>query len=230
VRIYDAGDVLPAKGGDTMALNETHRYVTEAAKKFHDEGLIVVGIGGGHDLTYPMVRALSGVADEPMGGINIDPHLDVRETPGSGMPYRRLIEEGFVDPKRFVEFGTGRFDNSRAHVEWLREQGGTITDISMARNDPSAIDNAFRTAFEQGDGFVSIDMDVIEGVHGVSAVPAFGLPIDPVLEFARRAGEHTRVRHFDLMELSPTHDIGNRTARIAVLLFQTFVAGVQKRE
>ena len=229
VGIYDAGDVVPADGGDAAALDETHRRVTDAARALHGEGMIVVGIGGGHDLTFPMVRALSESLGHPVGGVNVDPHLDVRETPGSGMPYRSLIEGGFINAKHFVEFGTGRFDNSEAHIHWLREHGATISGISGVRSGRWKPADAIGNALSAGDGFVSIDLDCIEGVLGVSAVPATGLPLDMAIEFARLAGLHHGVRHFDLMELSPTHDPGNRTARIAAVLFQTFIAGVHER-
>ncbi len=229
VRIFDAGDVVPAHGDGAAALEETHRRVTEAARPFHDDGKIVVGIGGGHDLTFPMVRALAQSIGGAVGGVNVDPHLDVRETPGSGMPYRSLIEGGFLDAARFVEFGTGRFDNSEAHIEWLRAKGGTIRDITGVRSGRWNAGEAVSHALDERDGFVSIDMDCVEGALCVSAVPALGVPIDTVLAFARLAGTTGNVRHFDLMELSPAHDIGNRTARLAAMLFQTFIAGVHER-
>ena len=229
MRVFDAGDVTPAEGEGEQAIEETHRRVTEAVRPFHDAGKIVVGIGGGHDLTFPMVRALSESLGKPLGGVNVDPHLDMRETVGSGMPYRRLIEGGFVDASRFVEYGTGRFDNSRAHVEWLREKGGTVQGITGVRAGAFIPIRAVEQVCENGEAFVSIDLDCVEGAMGVSAVPSVGVPMDYVLGFARRAGEYDAIRHFDIMELSPAHDAGNRTARIAVTIFQTFIAGVQER-
>lgn len=229
VRIFDAGDITPASGEGEEAIEETHRRVTEAVRAFHDEGKIVVGVGGGHDLTFPMVRALSESIGRPVGGVNVDSHLDVRESVGSGMPYRRLIEGGFVDASRFVEYGTGRFDNSQAHVEWLRGKGGMVQGITGVRAGAFIPLRAVEQACEGGEAFVSIDMDCVEGAIGVSAVPSVGVPLDHMLGFARRAGEHEEVRHFDVMELSPAHDVGNRTARVAVVLFQTFIAGVQVR-
>ncbi|MEQ9617489.1 MAG: arginase family protein [Phycisphaerales bacterium] len=230
VRIFDAGDVSPANGDGPDALDETHRRVTEVARAFHDEGMIVVGIGGGHDLTFPMVRAYSQSAGRKVGGVNVDPHLDVRERAGSGMPYRRLIEGGFVDGHRFVEFGAGRFDNSREHLDWVKSQGGAVRELTAIRAGKHAPADALTHACEHGGpGFVSIDLDCVEGALGVSAVPALGMPLDTVLRFATLAGVHSSVRHFDIMELSPMHDAGNRTARIAALTFQTFIAGVQER-
>lgn len=235
--IFDAGDVTPAPGDTADALAQTHERVTRAARALHDAGLIVVCVGGGHDLTYPSVRALSESFSAPLGGINVDPHLDVRETPGSGMPYRMLIEGGFVDPRRFVEFGAGRFVNSPEHAEYARGKGVTIVpaqDVAGgAYNPPRAFGHAFSPGPDgsPGLGFVSIDLDCLDAsvAPGVSAPCPMGLSLSVVSQVADLAGRCREVRHFDLMELSPTHDDGGRTARVAAMLFVHFVSGFSER-
>lgn len=242
VGVFDAGDVTPAPGNDANALLETHRRVTDTALGLHQRGLIVLAIGGGHDLTLPTVRAMSMHAGAPVGGINADPHLDVRDTIGSGMPYRFLIEEKHLEPERFVEFGVGRWANAQEHVDYLTSRGSALIGVERALAHPSALNVAF-DRISRGltePAFVSIDMDVIDGSHapGVSAVNPMGLPVDLVARLAWRAGSHPSVRHFDLMELSPAHDdygggdpqtsVG-RTARVAAFLILQFLAGVQER-
>lgn len=234
VAVFDAGDVKSEPGDDAATLAATHHRVTAAAMRLHEQGLATVGIGGGHDLTFPMARALADVLGGPAGGVNVDPHLDVRENTGSGMPFRRLIEGGFLDPARFCELGTGRFSNTRAHVEWLRERGATIIDVETALEEPEgAVRRAFAAALDGGDGpiFVSVDLDSIDGSQapGVSAVNPMGLSAAQVVGVARMAGAEPRVRHFDIMELSPPHDEQGRTARLAALIFLSFLAGFAER-
>ncbi|MFZ4575943.1 MAG: arginase family protein, partial [Phycisphaerales bacterium] len=48
--VYDAGDITPAAGDSPEALAQTHAAVSEAARRCASEGLVVAGIGGGHDL------------------------------------------------------------------------------------------------------------------------------------------------------------------------------------
>lgn len=242
VGVFDAGDVPPADGDDSSALLETHRRVEEAALELHRRGMIVVAIGGGHDLTLPTVRALAKHAGAPVGGINADPHLDVRDTIGSGMPYRFLIDEGHVDAERFVEYGVGRWANAREHVEYLKERGSVLIGVERALAHPSALNLAFEriSRGRTEPAFVSVDLDVIDGSQapGVSAVCPMGLSVEHVARLAWRAGAHPSVRHFDLMEMSPPHDdyggsdpvtgLG-RTARVAALLILQFLAGVQER-
>jgi arginase family enzyme len=241
VPVFDAGDVCPAspeefgEGPDAQvaALHETHRRATERARQLHARGLIVVGIGGGHDMTFPTVRALAEHSARPVAGINVDAHLDVRPEAGSGMPYRALIERHHLDPAHFVELGIGRFTCDPEHVAWLDERRSTIITIDTALANPSAaIDHAFAASLDRaGVGFVSIDLDAIDAgmAPGVSAINPMGMPVPFVAQLAERAGLHPAVQHFDLMELSPPHDVDDRTARLAVHLFLHFLAGLASR-
>lgn len=229
--VFDAGDVLPAFGDDAAALFETHARVAAAAQQLHELGLVVVGIGGGHDLSLPAISALSMQVGAPLGGVNLDAHLDVRENVGSGMPFRRLIEGGWLDPTRFVELGLGRFANEPGDVEWLRRHGAELVTADQIARSPVDLGQLLARALGSGAGFVSIDLDGIDAsvAPGVSAPNPLGLSLGIAAELAEAAGRDARVRHFDLMELSPPHDAGGRTARAAAYLFMSFVAGLQAR-
>lgn len=228
--VWDAGDVLPAPGSDEAALRETHRRVTDSALALHRAGLVVVCVGGGHDLTFPAVRAFSQHSGAAVGGVSIDPHLDVRETPGSGMGFRSLIEGGHLDPRAFIVLGAGRFANSRAHSEWLQQRGGTIVPFEIVQRDQLLpLADALGRA---GDArFVSFDLDAIDAAHapGVSAPNPAGLSPHEAAALVRIAGADPRVRHFDLMELCPPHDEQGRTARLAAFLFLSFLSGFAGR-
>lgn len=234
VPIFDAGDVEPALGDDAAALDQTHRRVTDTTRTLHESGMCVVCVGGGHDLTFASARGLAEFHGAPLGGINVDPHLDVREAPGSGMPYRALLEGGHLLPRRFVELGTGRFVNTAEHSEYCRRLGVTIVpgeDIHAGAYGPQ---RAFGHAFGAGAGgvgFVSIDLDCLDSsvAPGVSAPCPMGLTLPVVAQVADLAGRCREVRHFDLMELCPAHDEQSRTARVAAMLFVHFVAGFAER-
>jgi arginase family enzyme len=45
------------------------------------------------------------------------------------------------------------------------------------------------------------------------------------VRLAEAAGRDARVGHFNIMELCPPHDPDGRTARVAALLFLSFIAG-----
>lgn len=218
--ILDAGDVAPAPGDTEEALHQTHRHITAAAAAIRNLGLIPVGIGGGHDLTFPFVR---GAAGGPLGGLYFDAHLDVRPTVGSGMPFRRLIEECGVGPLQVR--GLNPLVNSGEHTQWFKAHGGSIAGMDAPPPPPLPPP-------PPGNLFVSMDLDVLDAAHapGVSAPNPCGCSPHDLARWARWAGREPRVRCFDLMELCPPMDVDGRTARIAAHLFLCFLRGVAERE
>lgn len=221
--VFDAGDVRPADGSDEHALHETHRRVSEAASVLARAGMIPVAIGGGHDLTFPFVRGcmngLGASTSAPWSGLYVDAHLDVRETVGSGMPFRRLIEDCGVRNLRVV--GLNPLVNSREHVRYFSTRGNTVWPAQSAALD----------ALPTEPCFVSIDLDGLDSAPapGVSAPNPCGLAPAVVSDLCLAAGASPHVRCFDIMELSPAFDVDNRTARLAAHLLLSFLRGVADR-
>lgn len=210
--VFDAGDIMPSG-----SLDQTHDRVTEATTALLDRGLFPVAIGGGHDLTFPFVRAVA--ARHPkLAGVYFDAHLDVRETAGSGMAFRRLVEDCGVSALHLHGFRP--LVNSREHLDWFRAHGG--------RPHP---DGTKVTLPRTKNIFVSFDLDVLDAAHapGVSALNPAGWTVREAESWVRTCGADSRVRCFDLMELNPAHDPEARTARVAAHLFLTFLQGFARR-
>lgn len=210
-RVFDAGDIIPA---DT--LDGTHERVAAATAALFAQGLLPVAIGGGHDLTWPFVR---GVAEArgPLTGVYFDAHLDVREVPGSGMAFRRLLETGHA--RALTVHGLLPLANAHAHADWFATHGGTIATDSFVK-------------LPAGDAlFASFDLDVLDAAHapGVSAPNPAGWTTLEAERWVRAVGADARVHCFDLMELNPCFDVDGRTARVAAHLFLTFLRGVAQR-
>ncbi len=210
--VFDAGDVMP-----TGSLEKTHERVTEATTALLDRGLFPIAIGGGHDLTYPFVRAVAAKFPK-LAGIYFDAHLDVRETSGSGMPFRRLVEDCGVSALHLHGFRP--LVNSLEHLDWFRAHGG--------RTHP---ENAKVALPKAKNLFVSFDLDVLDAAHapGVSALNPAGWNVREADAWVRACGADPRVRCFDLMELNPAHDPDGRTSRVAAHLFLTFLQGYAQR-
>ncbi len=212
-RVFDAGDVMP-----TGSLEKTHERITEATASLLDQGLLPVAIGGGHDLTFPFVRAVAARFPK-MAGVYFDAHLDVRETPGSGMAFRRLVEDCGIGALHLHGFQP--LVNSKEHLDWFRAHGG------RTHLDPARV-----TLPKGKDLFASFDLDVLDAAHapGVSALNPSGWTVREAEAWALVCGAEPRVRCFDLMELNPTHDVDGRTARVAAHLFLTFLQGFAQRK
>src|SRR5262249_35154225 len=66
-------------------------------------------IGGDHSITLPVLRALAG-KHGPLALVQIDSHIDTWDEYFGGKyfhgtPFRRAIEEGLIDGRRFVQVG-----------------------------------------------------------------------------------------------------------------------------
>lgn len=212
--VYDAGDVLPA--GDD--LDETHRRVSEASAALASAGLFPIGLGGGHDLTFAFVRGVINALPEnekPVDGVYLDPHLDVRETTGSGMPFRRLIEDCGV--RSLALAGFDPVANSATHLDWFWEHGGELVEL-----DATPPKYPF---------FASLDMDAIDAAHapGVSAMNPCGLSPREAVAWAKRMAASPHVRCFDVMELSPSNDDRDRTARLAAYIVLAIIEQLEGR-
>lgn len=211
--VFDAGDVQVVPGD----LHGTHRRITEAVRTICELGMLPIGIGGGHDLTFPFVRGV-GETRGPMHGVYFDPHLDVREHDGSGMPFRRLVETGVAQSLRIHGFDP--MSNTREHVQWFQAHGGRIDDTLRPQD-----------LWPSGETFVSLDLDVIDAAFapGVSAMNPSGWSPSQTEQWVTAAGRNPLVRCFDIMELSPPNDDAGRTARLAARMLLSFIRGYSER-
>lgn len=202
--IFDAGDVRPGQ-----TLQETHQRITDAVGELLDLGLFPIVIGGGHDLTYPVVRAVS-TRYAPLHGVYFDAHLDVRETEGSGMAFRKIVEECGVQSLHV--HGLHALANSREHQTWFESHGGRADRFGPG--DP----------WPDGDLFVSLDLDVIDQAYapGVSAMNPCGWTPDLAERWIRAAAKQPGLRCLDIVELCPPHDEHSRTARLCAHLLLSF--------
>ena len=214
--VFDVGNIRP---GDS--LTETHERVCAVVTEMLQLGLMPVGIGGGHDLTFPLVRAVIDTLIKPqqetLDGVYFDAHLDVREEEGSGMPFRRLIEYGGVGTLNL--FGMDPLSNTAEHLRWFEAHGGRLADWAPGEWPDSQAQ------------FVSICLDVVDMAQapGVSAPAPVGWPAARLAEYAEAAGRNPSVCCFDIMELCPANDGQGRTARLAAHLFLRFLAGLNQR-
>jgi formiminoglutamase len=210
--VFDAGDVIPG-----VDLHDTHNRVTEAVSALLDLNLLPIAIGGGHDLTYPFVRAVAQRYPR-LTGIYFDAHLDVRPEVGSGMAFRKIVEECGVQELHLQGFRG--LVNARHHLQWFNEHGGRIH--AFGPHDP----------WPAGDLFVSLDLDVLSSAHapGVSAPNPTGWTPIEAEEWVLAAGRESRVRCFDIMELNPVFDVDGCTARLSAHFFLCFLQGFIERD
>jgi len=234
LRIVDVGDI-PHSDLETM-----HAHASEVVKQFIAAKKIVIALGGGHDITYPLASGFKQGANSDIGIVNIDAHLDVREKKNgrhhSGSSFRLLLEEGIVAGHQFAEIGIQSFVTAREHFEWVVRQGARILTFEDATT--AHLPHAFEEcefAISHGDpefpAYLSFDVDCVRAsdAPGVSAPAPIGFLAEEAYELATAAGLSKNVRMLDIVEVSPPHDIDSRTSRLAARMIAAFLAGVANR-
>ena len=226
--VIDFGDIEPSSQSGEAGLDETHDRVTAAVTQilhWGGERCIPVAIGGGHDLTFPFVRAVARHR-ELDGGVYYDAHLDVRAEKGSGMPFRAIVEQ--VGVSSLVCIGVEPLVNAAEHDAWFTSNGGMPIDVHGFHQIRAQ--KKFMPPFPTP-GFLSLDMDVFpaSSAPGVSALNPIGLPPALVALSIEEHGVDPNVCCFDIMELNPAFDQDGRTARLAAHMFLCFLRGLASR-
>jgi len=222
--IVDLGNV------SGTSLEAMHANARELTAKLIASKKTVIALGGGHDVTYPLA---AGFADAKKGTpwslVNVDAHLDVRPKKKglhhSGSSFRLLIEEGYLVGERFTEFGIQSFAFAREHYDWATAQSVSVMFYDDIANLITA--SAAALATEQRMSYLSFDIDSIRAADapGCSAPSPIGLSGYEACEIARIAGA-SGTQMFDIVEVSPPHDIDGRTARLAARMISYFLSGL----
>jgi formiminoglutamase len=192
------------------------------------DGKTAIILGGGNDISYPDCAALMKVKKDVLV-FNIDKHFDVRDISprNSGTPYRQLLEEGLIDPKKFYEIGSEEFANSPKYKSYLQQKGIPIFSLKALRS--RGIKELFRDILiEQTPEaiFWGFDMDVVRDsdAPGVSASYPTGLTAAEIIQIAEIAGEETKSGVVEFTEVNPDIDIDNRTSKLVAILIHTFIS------
>lgn len=210
-RIADLGDVAvdPTDGRATLA------RIEEAVRA---AGVVPLVVGGDHLTSLPVLRALA--ADGPLGMVHFDAHTDLFEgyfgggALTHGMPFRRAVEEGLLDPARVIQIGIRGTSYDGHDRAFAREHGVRVVPIEELRDrGPAVVMEEARAVVGDAACYLSFDVDAIDP----SQAPGTGTPevggIE-VFEAQRmvRALEGVDLIGADLVEVSPPFDVGGLTA------------------
>jgi formiminoglutamase len=198
----------------------------------------LVVVGGGHDYAYPWVRAaaeaLVGKAGprKKLACLNLDAHFDLRDpfpVMTSGAPFRRLIDEGILDPRLLVEFGIQSHCNAPELWEYAKKK--KIQTVPFERLRKGRAVPAFKAALaalsKKSDiVLLSVDLDAMSlaVAPGVSAPQPEGFSAGELYEMLEIAAKNKKVFSLGLFELSPPLDANDATSRLAAQAAWKFLA------
>lgn len=220
----DLGDVAPNPGDlmDSMARMEAFYDRVCAA------GILPLTGGGDHLCTLPILRALvrSRPRPGPVGLIQFDSHTDLNDVyfgtarHTHGTPFRRAVEEGLLDPRRYVIIGVRGTAYGREDRDFAEANGIRIIPIAeFHARGPADVMAEARAIVGQGPVYVSYDIDFVDPAFAPgTGTPEVGGPSSwQALEVARGL-RGLEVVGADLVEVSPPFDAGGGTAWLGVSL------------
>ncbi|HEY7561118.1 MAG TPA: agmatinase [Gaiellaceae bacterium] len=205
--VVDFGDapVIPA---DPV---RTHAAIEAIVGEVVAAGAFPIVLGGDHSISEPDIRAVAG-AHGPVGLVHFDTHTDTgTEVYGveisHGTPFYRLVEQGHVDPKRYVQIGLRGYWPGEAEFSWQAGQG--ITSFFMHDVRERGIADVVERALEvagAGKAFLTIDVDVLDPAYapGTGTPEPGGMTTSDLLWAARTLASRLDLVGADVVEVIPT--------------------------
>jgi agmatinase len=233
LRIVDFGDaaVIPA---DPM---KTHAAIERTVGEVVAAGALPIVLGGDHSIAEPDVRACAAPHGK-VGLVHFDTHTDTgTEVFGversHGTPMYRLVEDGIVDPRRYVQIGLRGYWPGEREFAWQRERG--ITSFFMHDVRELGIDAVVeRTISTVGDGpvFLSVDVDVLDPAFapGTGTPEPGGMTSADLLRACRVVAERVDLVGAEVVEVIPTA-VGSAdvTALVAERIVREILTGLALR-
>ncbi|MGA0562233.1 agmatinase [Ancylobacter sp. VNQ12] len=234
-RVADCGDVIT----DPFDLMRSLDLISAHYASVREAGALPLTAGGDHLISLPILRGLA--SDGPVGLIQFDAHSDTYDSFFNGArythgtPFRRAIEEGLVDPKRFVQIGLRGAVSDAGNYDYARDVGVRIIFIEefMARGVEDVMAEA-RAIVGTQPTYVTFDIDGIDP----SQAPGTGTP--EIGGFSTREAQQMvrlldglDIIGADLVEVAPPFDPSGLTALTgATILFELLcvLAGVVEKK
>ena len=208
LRIVDYGDaaVVPAQP------ERSHAEIQKTVGEVVGAGLLPMIIGGDHSITAPNARACAA-RHGPLGLVHFDTHTDTGvevfgATLSHGTVMRTIVDEGVIDPRRYVQIGLRGYWPGPAEFSW--QAAGGITSLFMHDVREQGIAEIVRAAIEivgPGPAFLTVDIDVLDPAFipgGTGTPEPGGMTTVDLLWAARRVAAGLDLVGADLVEVIPT--------------------------
>jgi agmatinase len=234
LKVVDFGDapVLPADP------QRTHEAIEALVGQVVDAGALPIILGGDHSIAEPDMRAIASRRG-PIGLIHFDTHTDTgEEVFGVGLSHGtimyRLVDQGHVDPARYVQIGLRGYWPGPKEFGWQRERG--IRSLFMHdvrdRGIRSVVEEALTVVGEDGPVFLSVDVDVLDPAYapGTGTPEPGGMTAADLLWACREICSRVELVGMDVVEVAPTA-IGSAdlAALVADRIVREVITGVALR-
>ena len=233
LRVVDYGDapVVPADP------ERSHGAIEETVRQVLAADAVPIVLGGDHSITEPEILACAAVHG-PVGLVHFDTHTDTGThvfgvERSHGTPMYRLVEAGWVDPKRYVQIGLRGYWPGEAEFAWQRDQG--ITSFFMHDVRDQGISAVLGRALElvgAGPTFLTVDVDVLDPAYapGTGTPEPGGMTPLELLPSVRRIAQELELVGADVVEVIPTAPgSADLTALVADRIVRETLTGLSLR-
>ena len=230
--VVDAGDVdVPPVG-----IEQAYGVIEAGIGRVLAAGAASMAVGGDHSISLPLLRAVAK-RHGPVGLVQFDSHIDTwPEYFGGryfhGSPFYWAVEEGLVDPTRFVQVGIRGPGYGPDDFDFHRARGMTVIMIDQVKAEGVDRTIAAMRAVLSGPTYVSFDIDAVDPAFapGTGTPEVGGLTSHEAQRLVRGLAG-LPVVGCDLVEVSPNYDgPGQITALLAAnLLFELLCVMAQGR-
>lgn len=216
-RMVDLGDVpiVPCDVEGNVRL--TSEIVRRVLRK--DNHPLLVGLGGDHSVSNPLIQGFD-VLQEPIHVVQFDSHPDYAEfsdgfTLTNAHPFRHVAGMDHVKSLTQVGIRSVRAFNARDS----RADGNRIVGMrEFRRLGPSGIASLLP---EREACYISIDIDALDCslVPGCPSAEPNGMMFAELTDTLAAIAAHNRIVGFDLVEVAPELDVGNKiTSYLATMI------------
>jgi len=217
------------------AIRATVREVAEV-KLENGKRTFPLIVGGDHSLSYPNIAGLADVYGKGnIGVIHFDAHYDATLMMGHlishGAWVKRLIKEGHVPGKNYIQVGLRGYYPDAESFEWMRKEGfryHTMAEVER-RGWPAVMEDIIAEAKDGPEFlFVSFDIDTLDPAYtpGTGTPEPGGLTPRETFPLIRRLCAETNVIGFDLVEVLPYRDPGYTTVLNANRIVRECLVGL----
>lgn len=222
IAVVDCGNVT----ADPVDPAAHYRRAEAAARHIYAAGAILIGVGGDHGITIPLVRALD-VLDEPVTLVHVDAHLDWRDeidgvTDGYSSPIRRASELDWIES--IVQVGMRGIGSARREeVDAARAYGAEI--VTAYELHAEGMDAVLERIPGSGPFYLTIDADGVDPalMPGVMAPTPGGLDWFQLRTLVHGLAAKGRVAGMDIVEIAPGFDVRKLTLINAERLICNFI-------
>jgi agmatinase len=226
---------------DNLSVERSMAPVREMVREIAQTGAIPVVVGGDHSLEYPNVAGVADVYGKGnVGVIHFDAHYDAGPPElghmiSHGQPVRRLVEDGHVLGKNYIQVGLRGYWPGEEGFEWMRKHGFRYHTMAEIERDgwDAVVSRVLREALDGPKKlYVSLDIDVLDPAYtpGTGTPEPGGLTTREMFPIIRRLCAENNLVGFDLVEFNPLADPGYTTGLNANRLIQECLTGIAMRK